>query len=108
MKIQEVMVPVDFSPNSLRAVEFALSLVEPDGEICLLHVIDTDFVARLSDEGFGETEATTARLREKAEGLLREFIAPVPDPKPRLEAMVVVGRPFAEILRIAVDLDYKM
>ena len=108
MKIHDVMVPVDFSPNSLRAVEFAISLIEPDGEVCLLHVIDTDFVARMTDEGFGQAEAITTKLRERAEGLLRELMTMVPDPKPRLETMVVMGKPFAEILRIAADLDYQM
>ncbi|HZS07921.1 MAG TPA: universal stress protein [Blastocatellia bacterium] len=108
MKIQDVLVPTDFSPNSLRAVEFAVSLTEQGGEICLLHVVDTDFVARLTDEGFSNAGAATAKLREKAERQLQETIASVPDPKPRLEPMVVVGRPFAEILRIADDLDFGM
>ena len=56
MQIKDVLVPVDFSLNSLRAVEFALSLVGSDGELCLLHVIDDPFrlnpVSRLVDLHF--------------------------------------------------------
>lgn len=108
MKIKDILVPLDFSANSLVALNFALSLVEPDGEIYLLHVIDADFVARLADEGLGEAGAATAKLRQAAEERLREIVQRLPEPKPRLESMVVVGKPFAEILRVAIDLDFAM
>ena len=108
MKIRDVLVPTDFSPNSLRAIEFAVSLVEADGEICLLHVVDTEFVERLSEEGFTSAEAATTKLRESAEQRLQDIISAIPDPKPQLEPMIVIGRPFAEILRVADDLDFRL
>jgi nucleotide-binding universal stress UspA family protein len=108
MKIEGILVPVDFSPNSLRALAFAVSLVDPSGEIYLLHVIDADFVTRLSEEGFGEAEAATAQLRQKAEAQLQEILDNLPEPKPRMDSMVVIGKPFAEILRLASDLDFEM
>ena len=108
MKIQDILVPVDFSPNSLRALDFAVSLIDQDGEIYLLHVIDADFVARLSQEGFSDLEAATARMRRKAEEQLQEILQSRPDAGPRMDSMVVVGKPFAEILRVAADLDFEM
>jgi nucleotide-binding universal stress UspA family protein len=108
MKIQDILVPVDFSPNSLRALDFAASLIDQGGEIYLLHVIDSDFVARLSQEGFSDLEAATARMRRKAEEQLEEILQSRPDLGPRMDSMVVVGRPFAEILRVAADLDFEM
>ena len=108
MKIKDILVPIDFSPNSLRALDFALSLVEPGGEVCLLHVIDADFVERLSQEGFSETEAATARLRQRAEDGLQEILQRILEPRPQLDSMVVIGKPFAEILRVAADLDFEM
>jgi len=112
MEIKDILVPVDFSPSSLRAIEFARSLVEKDGEVYLLHVIDIDFVQRLTDEGFSEPEAATARIRGRAEGLLVEMVDEIlkriPESEPKLETMVVVGKPFAEILRVAADLDFQM
>lgn len=108
MQIKDVLVPIDFSPNSLRALEFAISLVELQGEICLLHVIDADFVTRLDEEGFSETEAARDRLRQKAEQRLQEILQSIPEPRPQLDSMVVIGKPFAEILRVAADLDFEM
>lgn len=108
MKIEDLLVPIDFSHNSLSALEFAMSLVEPEGEICLLHVIDADFVVRVQEEGFGEKESVMTTLRERAEARLMELVQTVPDPKPTMTSMVVVGKPFSEILRVAADLDYHM
>src|SRR5262245_61362477 len=108
MKIEDILVPTDFSPDSLRAVEFAVSLADPQGEVCLLHVVDADFVARLAAEEFSSVEAATTKLRERAERRLQELATAIPEPKPRLEPMVVVGRPFVQILRIASDLDFEL
>jgi nucleotide-binding universal stress UspA family protein len=72
----------------------------------LLHVVDVGFIEQLAEEGFSTQEAATTKLREKAEARLQEIIAAIPDPKPQIEPMVVVGRPFAEVLRIVGDLDF--
>lgn len=108
MKIQDVLVPIDFSINSIRAVEFAVALVGEHGEVCLLHVIDADFVTRLAEEGFSDPEAALARLRDKAEAKMAEAVAALPEPRPQMESMIVVGKPFTEILRVAADLDFPM
>jgi len=108
MKIEDVLVPVDFSPNSLRAVEFALGLIDDDSEIYLLHVIDSSFVDRLTSEGFGDAPTATEKLRKRAEERFEEALAAFADHKERFESMIVVGRPFAEILRVAADLDFQL
>ena len=108
MQFKDVLVPVDFSPGSLRAVEFAFSLIDPDGEICLLHVIDSDFVGKLSEEGFMEAEAAMETMRKKSEERLAEIARRNPSETIQLDTMVVVGTPFAEILRVANDLYFEM
>lgn len=109
MKTDGLLVPVDFSPGSLRAIELALTTVDADGEVYLLHVIDADFIARVSEAGFSSAEAATARLREQAEERLRQLVQECrADSGPRLDSMVVIGKPFAEILRIASDLDFSL
>jgi len=108
MKINDILVPVDFSPNSLKAAEFALSLVDPEGEVCLLHVLDSDFIERVSEEGFSPAEEVVERLRESAEKRLREIAESKGSDKPEIDTMVVVGKPFAEILRVANDLFFEM
>ncbi|MBK9313981.1 MAG: universal stress protein [Acidobacteria bacterium] len=108
MKINDILVPVDFSPNSMKAAEFALSLVDPEGEVCLLHVIDSDFIERVSEEGFSEAEQAIERLRESAEKRLGEIVSSRESDRPEIDIMVVVGKPFAEILRVANDLFFEM
>lgn len=108
MKIADILVPVDFSPNSQRAFEYAKALIEPGGEIYLLHVIDTHFINRVSEEGFSEAEKARERLRAKAEAQLQEMIDESVGSGLQLESMVVVGTPFAEILRVASDLDFSL
>jgi len=108
MQIKDILVPIDFSPNSLRAIDFAASLIDPAGEIYLLHVIDADFISRLHDEGFGEVEAATAQMRRRAEERLQEIVQERAGAEPRIDFMVVVGKPFMEILRVAADLDFEL
>ena len=108
MKIDDILVPVDFSRCSLRALDFAVSLVEKSGEVSLLHVIDADFVSRVSDEGFTDRESATNQLRQNAEERLQDLVKRSADSGLRMTSMVVIGKPFAEILRVAADLDFKI
>jgi universal stress protein A len=108
MKIDDILVPVDFSRCSLRALDFAVSLVEKSGEVSLLHVIDADFVSRVSDEGFTDRESATNQLRQNAEERLQDLVKKGADSGLRMTSMVVIGKPFAEILRVAADLDFKI
>lgn len=108
MKIDDVLVAVDFSPNSLRAIEFAISLVEPEGEIYLLHVVDSDFIEKLSQEGFGDAETAASKMKQNAEEKLKKLVESLPEGTPKIETMTVIGKPFAEILRVANDLDFQL
>src|SRR5262250_1382493 len=108
MKIEDILVPIDFSTGSLRALDYALAMVEPGGEVYLLHVIDADFLSRLSDEGFYDGETARAQMQLKAEDRLRNIASKFSLLNVRLESMVVVGKPFAEILRIATDLHFSL
>jgi nucleotide-binding universal stress UspA family protein len=108
MKIEDILVPIDFSPGSLRALDYALAMVDPSGEVYLLHVIDADFLARVSEEGFCDLETARAQLQRKAEEQLQEIAQKFSLLNVRIESMVVVGKPFAEILRIAADLQFSL
>lgn len=108
MRVEDVLVAVDFSPNSLKAVEFATSLVDTDGEIYLLHVVDSDFLERVSSEGFSDLESAALRMKESADVKLREIAEQFSRVDgPRIETIAVIGKPFAEILRVANDLDFQ-
>ncbi|MCI0660217.1 MAG: universal stress protein [Acidobacteria bacterium] len=105
---QGLFVPIDFSSGSLQALEYALDLVDPSGEVYLLHVIDSEFVEQLSAEGFSDAEMALERLRVKAEAQLQQIVQDRSASAIHIESMVVVGKPFAEILRIAADLKFSL
>lgn len=108
MKIEDILVPIDFSAGSLQALDYALALIDPSGEVYLLHVIDADFVQRLTVEGFSETDAAIDQMRKRAEAQLQSVVAERSPSGIHLESMVVIGKPFAEILRVAADLDFSL
>jgi hypothetical protein len=74
MKIEDILVPIDFSPGPLRALDYASALVAPGGEVYLLHVIDADFLARVSGEGFCDAETARAQMQRKAEEQLQQIV----------------------------------
>ncbi len=108
MKIEDILVPLDFSAGSLQALEYALKLIDADGEVYLLHVIDSDFLDRLGEEGIADVDAATENIRKRAEDRLQAIVQEHAGSGIRIESMVVIGKPFAEILRVAADLDFSM
>jgi nucleotide-binding universal stress UspA family protein len=108
MKIEDIMVPIDFSPGSLKALDYALAMVDPGGEVYLLHVVDADFLARVGEEGFCDAETARTQLQRKAEEQLQDIVRKSSLLNVRMESLVVVGKPFAEILRIAADLHFSL
>ena len=104
----DVLVPVDFSPCSVNAVRAALGIAAPDGDVTLLHVIDQHFLNDAVAASLGNTEEITARLRERAESDFAGMLEGIEVGEVNLEQMVVVGTPFAEILKIARDLQLPM
>src|SRR5262245_18348802 len=108
MKVEDILVPIDFSPGSLRALDYALAMVEPVGEVYLLNVIDADFLASVSDEGFCDTETAKAQMQRKAEEQLQQIARKSSLLNVHMDSMVVVGKPFAEILLIAADLHFSL
>ncbi|MBI4514501.1 MAG: universal stress protein [Deltaproteobacteria bacterium] len=101
-QLNAILVPVDFSPGSLRALEMAVTLRPPEGEVTALHVIDTDLAARVDKLGLGTYAEAVAKMRARAE---EERVWLSKDKGAEIELMVVEGIPFVEILKIATDLD---
>jgi glycine betaine transporter len=108
MEINDVLVPIDFSACSLRALDNALTMVPAGGEIYLLNVIDTKLVDRIVDYGIADRDAAITRMRTRAEDVLDSIIAQQEPTGMKLNKMVVVGVPFVEILKIAKDLDFNL
>lgn len=108
LKATDILVPVDFSPASINAVRVAIGIAEPDGDVTLLHVIDTEFVEDSVAAGMGSSDDITAKLRAQAESSFDAALENLQAGGVDIERMVVVGSPFVEILKIARDLDLPM
>ena len=108
MEISDILVPIDFSAASLKSLDYALSMVAADGEIFLLHVLDTDFIEKIEQNEIGTAEAVTEKLRQRADHALDEIINGNVAGANKMSKMIVVGIPFVEILRVAKDLDFSL
>lgn len=106
MQVNDIVVPTDFSECSLRALDLAISMVSPEGEIYLLNVVDTRFLDRFEDNALGTREQATEKMRAVADRKLDSVIADRQDAAKKINKMIVVGIPFVEILKIAKDLDF--
>jgi len=108
LKATDILVPVDFSPTSVNAVRVAFGLAAPDGDVTLLHVIDEHFIEDAVAAGMGKSEDLTERLRAQAEANFTSALEGVEAGEIEVERMIVIGKPFVEILKIARDLDLPM
>ncbi len=99
---QALLVAIDFSPSSRRALDMCLAW-RPAAEITALHVVDTEFVARIEAHGLGAGPELIARLRARAD----EEFAWLAEEKgaAAFSPMLVEGVPFVEIVKIANDLE---
>jgi nucleotide-binding universal stress UspA family protein len=106
---KRILCPVDFSPSSLQALDYALSLAqEADGRLIVHHVIAHEF------ENAGETAAVVVdagmtvgdflKAREAAiQRRLQELVAGAPE-FCHVEPLVTHGKPWREVLRAAGEL----
>ena len=103
MESQELLVGVDFSPNSLRALATALRWRNATAEITVLHVVDSSLIDRIGSLGLGQPDEVLAHMRSRAEDEMARLMSE--RGAERVESMIVVGEPFVEIVKIANDLD---
>jgi nucleotide-binding universal stress UspA family protein len=95
-----LLVAVDFSPASLRALDVALGWRGAGADVTVLHVVDTALAARVHDLAICSLAEATTRQRARAE---RELAALAK--RGRFEPMIVEGEPFTEIIKVAADLE---
>jgi nucleotide-binding universal stress UspA family protein len=100
---QELLVAIDFSPCSVRALDAALKWRGRTAEVTLLHVLDRSMIQRIDALGLATAEAALAQMRTQAEEALAGLVAERSNG--RIETMVVVGEPFVEVVKIANDLE---
>lgn len=104
-RLRRILVPVDFSTFSGRALRHALPLARKfDAEVMLLHVIETfpidymvgtESVPETSAQGRRRAKADLDRLAEKVSGASEVS----------RQSVVRVGKPWREITKAAVEMD---
>lgn len=102
---QQILVPVDFSPSSLAAVQ-AAATITPKAQITLLHVFELPFESKLRFAGISDAELADyqASSKQRAELDMAAFISGLPDMGVKLSSKLVHGYAPAVILEQAEEL----
>jgi nucleotide-binding universal stress UspA family protein len=103
-----IVCAVDFSECSIYALEYAMSLAqEAGGSLTVLHVIDVapeiPDIHTLMIGGVPDVREFIARVDESARARLKELVPDSVRTSCQAETMVVVGRSYREVLRVAGD-----
>ena len=105
--INKILYPTDFSERSLAALPLAVDLAQRYGaELHCLHVVDMPEGFILEDSYMlpltTEYQPDYGKLKEAAEAQIEQFVAQhMPDLRDSVRKVVVMGKPFAEIIRYA-------
>lgn len=106
LNVKRILVPVDFSQHSKRALEYALPLAEQFGaHITLIHVVEP--VVFPADDGFasaGTFITTEVALRKDASARLASLANAASRAQVRVEPLVRAGSPYHEITTAAAEL----
>jgi nucleotide-binding universal stress UspA family protein len=98
---ERILCPVDFSPASLAALRYAVSLArEEQGRITLLHVIEGLLGGKPADLHL-DLGASLERAADEARQRLRTAMGPEEAQWQDGEPLVVTGKAHTEILRTA-------
>jgi nucleotide-binding universal stress UspA family protein len=104
MQIRRLLVATDFSPASLKAVQYGVSFAKQFGAtVCLLHVVETaPFISDLANVPLAMSETEVARSAQKKLATLAE--AEIEELVP-VDTRVRVGKAFQEIVSAAKELN---
>ena len=103
-KVKKILIPLDFSPASVEALDYAVSVAKQfRAAIHLLHVYPPDEAASVPGVAhlLLQSAEAIARLNEELAGLHRKHVEPFcPE-----NCHIRCGRPYQEILGLAHELD---
>ena len=105
VQFQRILCPIDFSDNSLAALEYAINLAEEaDAQLTLLHVTEMPVVL-MQEPSVVDVELSKGR-EAAADDARRKLHALIPEQAHTyctVDTAVVEGRAYREILRQAVE-----
>jgi glycine betaine transporter len=101
--VKRILVPIDFSECSSKALQYALPFAQQfDATVLLLHVCEP-FIP-MPEMSAVDVGLIQAQVRESSQRQLRELQVSLPE-EVTCEATIRLGRPFVEIVQAAKDLD---
>lgn len=103
-KEYKVLVAVDFSPSSARALRTAKSIMgrKPD-QILVMHVIDRNFVEKCINSQIGTRKGIKETLFLQAKKSLKDFLRSEGMEDEPIKKLIYEGIPFLEINKKAVE-----
>ena len=103
-KIEKILVPLDFSPASMEALDYAVSMAKQfHAAIHLVHVYPPDEASSVPGAGhlLLQSAETIERLNEELTGIHRKHVPTFcPD-----NCHIRSGRPYEQIVRLAREID---
>jgi universal stress protein A len=97
LKLKRILVPIDFSEQSQKALHYAISFAKQfNAEIFLLHVVET---VPTPEVAIAESGVLNFRLRDEAKRELSDWRKEVPHAA--VKTAIYAGIPFREIVRAA-------
>jgi nucleotide-binding universal stress UspA family protein len=95
---ERLLLPVDLTRKNDAALDVVCDLLQEDGTVTLLHVIET-----IADAPFEDMEDFYKRLEERARSGMSEMAAGLSEKGLQVEQHVVYGRRAAEIVAFAAS-----
>ncbi len=106
---RKILVPVDFSSASNKAFLYAREMVGCwDGELHLIHVLDTDFLSGAVHITIEPLDESVAKWEKRAENKLKAIYHDEDGPELSGKIHVRKGKPHEEILKLADELEVSM
>ncbi|UCF87950.1 MAG: universal stress protein [bacterium] len=106
VSMHKILVPVDFSSTSIKAFILARELAGFwDGELHLVHVLDTDFLTGAVHITIEPLEESLAKWKKRAEEKLKAIYHDEEGGKLTGEIHIRKGKPHEEILKLADELE---
>ena len=107
-----ILVPVDFSEESISAVKNSTNFINEGGKITVFHVFPVElasYLAFFQDMSFfgdaSKIEAGLVKVREKAEEKLAEIVSEYSGKGLNIDAEIVDGKPYVEIIKKSKEYD---
>ena len=100
VQLKKLLVPIDFSESSLKALKYAVAVAGQFGaSVCLVHVVEpASFLNDLRNVPLAVSDREVAnKLHHKLVMLARKEV----DPLTPVHPLVCIGKPFDEIVRTA-------